>query len=63
MKETTSDEPTLILVQIQTLHEEKKERDERKMELIKKKVEQDETPTQTNGVRDENYVYGYIWNV
>ncbi|XP_008222453.1 PREDICTED: glutathione S-transferase T2-like [Prunus mume] len=59
MKETTSDEPTPILVQIQTLHEEKKERDERKMELIKKKVEQDEkkTPTQTNGVRDENYVY------
>ncbi|CAL9021681.1 unnamed protein product [Prunus brigantina] len=42
MKETTSDEPTPILVQIQTLHEEKKERDERKMELIKKKVEQDE---------------------
>lgn len=37
----------------------KKERDERKMELIKKKVEQDEkkTLTQTNGVRDENYVY------
>ncbi|CAB4286518.1 unnamed protein product [Prunus armeniaca] len=59
MKETTSDEPTPILVQIQTLHEEKKERDERKMELIKKKVEQDEknTPTQTNGVQDENYVY------
>ncbi|KAB2606409.1 glutathione S-transferase T3 [Pyrus ussuriensis x Pyrus communis] len=39
MKEAAKNESTPISVQIQKLHEEKTERDETKMELIKKKVE------------------------
>nr|XP_008371451.2 glutathione S-transferase T3 [Malus domestica] len=42
MKEAAKNDSTPISVQIQKLHEEKKERDGRKMELIKKKVEHDE---------------------
>ncbi|KAM2986531.1 hypothetical protein FF2_006801 [Malus domestica] len=39
MKEAAKNDSTPISVQIQKLHEEKKEREERKMDLIKKKVE------------------------
>ncbi|RXH83321.1 hypothetical protein DVH24_005574 [Malus domestica] len=42
MKEAAKNHSTPISVQNQKLHEEKKERGERKMELIKKKVEHDE---------------------
>ncbi|XP_050147405.1 uncharacterized protein LOC126622710 [Malus sylvestris] len=42
MKEAAKNDSIPISVQIQKLHEEKKERDERKMELIKKKVKHDE---------------------
>lgn len=58
MKQTTTNESTPIADLIQNTMEEKKERDERKMELIKQKMEQNEKNVQLNKTQMEMKIMG-----